>query len=377
MSADLFEPVQLGDLTLNNRMVMAPMTRNRADKNGLVPPIMATYYQQRASAGLIVTESVPVSLEGVGYPFTPGICTESQAASWLRVTDAVHLAGGCIFVQLQHCGRISHPSLLPNNATPVGPSALKPIGHAVTYNGVQDFVTPRAIETTEIPNVVAQFQRGAELAKRAGFDGVEIHGANGYIIDQFLRDGSNCRTDAYGGNVQNRMRLLNQILDAACAVWPARRVGVRLSPENSFNSMSDSDPQAHFGYFIGQLSSRGLAYVHVLEGDMMTKSSALDYRALRSKFLGPYIANNGYDLARAQATLRNGAADLIAFGIPFLANPDLVRRYREHLPLNGADPTTFYGGSEAGYTDYSFYPSEVTPARGGFDERQDNARLHC
>lgn len=355
MSADLFEPFQLGDLKLANRMVMAPMTRNRADENGVVPPMMVTYYQQRASAGLIVTESAPISPEGVGYPFTPGIYTDAQAAGWLRVTNAVHSAGGRVFAQLQHCGRISHPSLLPNNATPVGPSALRATGQAVTYSGMQDFVTPRALEINEFPGIVTQFQRGAEIAKRANFDGVEIHGANGYIIDQFLRDGSNRRTDAYGGSAQNRMRLLNEILDAVCAVWPARRVGLRLTPENSFNSMSDSDPQAHFGYFVEQLSARRLAYVHVLEGDMMTKSSALDYRVLRSLFAGPYIANNGYDLARAQTAVRSRAADLIAFGIPFLANPDLVRRYRESLPLNAADSSTFYGGSETGYTDYPFY----------------------
>jgi N-ethylmaleimide reductase len=355
MPTDLFEPFQLGDLTLANRMVMAPMTRNRAGENGTAPPMMATYYRQRASAGLIVTESTPISPLGVGYPGTPGIHTEAQAASWHGVTDAVHAADGRVFVQLQHCGRISHPSLLPSNATPVAPSALRPAGQAVTYSGMQDFVTPRALETREIPGIVAQFQHVAEMAKRAGFDGVEVHGANGYLIDQFLRDGSNRRTDAYGGNTQNRMRLLNEILDAVCAVWPTRRVGVRLSPENSFNSMADSEPRAHFGYFVEQLSSRGLAYVHVLEGDMMTKARALDYRALRAKFAGPYIANNGYDLARAQTAVRSGAADLIAFGIPFLANPDLVRRYRENLPLNAADPSTFYGGSETGYTDYPFY----------------------
>lgn len=355
MSAELFEPFRLGDLTLANRMVMAPMTRNRADKNGVVPRMMVIYYQQRASAGLVITESTPVSSEGLGYPYTPGIYTDVQVASWLRVTDALHSGGGYVFVQLQHCGRISHPSLLPNNATPVGPSALRPLGQAITYTGMQDFVTPRALRILEIPSIAAQFQHGAGMAKRAGFDGVEVHAGNGYIIDQFLRDGSNRRTDVYGGSVQNRMRLLNETLDAVCSVWPARRVGVRLSPENSFNSMSDSDPQAHFGYFVEQLSSRGLAYVHVLEGDMMTKASALDYRALRSRFAGPYIANNAYDLARAQTAIRSGAADLVAFGTPFLANPDLVRRYRENLPLNKVDSSTFYEGGEAGYTDYPVY----------------------
>lgn len=355
MSVDLFEPFQLGDLTLANRMVMAPMTRNRADENGVVPRMMMTYYQQRASAGLIVTESSPVSPEAVGYPFTPGIYTDAQVASWLRVANAVHSGGGHVFVQLQHCGRISHPSLLPDNTIPVAPTALRPTGQAVTYTGMQDFVTPRALEASEIPRIVSQFQRAAEMAKRAGFDGVEVHGANGYIVDQFLRDGTNHRTDAYGGSVQNRMRLLNEILDAVCAVWPAQCVGVRLTPENSFNSMSDSDPQAHFGYFVAQLSPRGLAYVHVLEGDMMTKTSALDYRTLRAKFAGSYIANNGYDLLRARMAVRSGAADLVAFGIPFLANPDLVHRYRHNLPLNAADPSTFYGGGETGFTDYPFY----------------------
>ncbi|MFC5471001.1 alkene reductase [Cohnella suwonensis] len=335
---------------------MAPMTRNRADANGVVQPMMATYYHQRASAGLIITESVPVSQEAVGYAFTPGIYTDTQVVSWLRVTDAVHSGGGRIFLQLQHCGRISHPSLLPDNATPVAPSALRPEGQAVTYTGMQDFVTPRALETSEIPRIVEQFKRSAEMAKSAGFDGVEVHSGNGYLVDQFLRDGSNRRTDAYGGSVQNRMRLLDEILDAVCAVWPAQRVGVRLTPENRFNSMSDSDPQTHFAYFVEQLSPRGLAYVHVLEGDMMTKNSELDYRTLRSKFTNPYIANNGYDLARAQAAVRNGAADLVAFGTPFLANPDLVRRYREGLPLNEADRVTFYQGGETGYIDYSFYP---------------------
>lgn len=362
MQENLFAPVQLGDLTLANRVVMAPMTRNRADGDGVAQPMMETYYGQRASAGLIVAESAPVSAEGVGYPHTPGLFTDLQAASWLRVTDAVHSAGGRIFAQLQHCGRISHPNLLPEGLIPVAPSALRPAGQAVTYFGMQDFVTPRALETSEMAGIVAQFQDGATMAKRAGFDGVEIHGANGYLIDQFLRDGSNRRTDAYGGTVQNRMRLLNEILDAVCGVWPASRVGVRLTPENSFNSMSDSNPQAHFGYFMGELNQRGLAFVHVLEGDTMSKVSALDYRAMRDRLTAPYIANNGYDLARAQAALRAGNADLIAFGTPFLANPDLVRRFRDNLPLNAADPATFYGGGEAGYVDYPVYRSEYLAA---------------
>ena len=352
MLIDLFEPLQLGDIRLANRMVMAPMTRNRADTNGIPSTAMATYYQQRASAGLIVTESSPISLEGVGYPCTPGIYTDQQVVGWSRVVDSVRSAGGRIFLQLQHCGRISHPSLQPNGAAPVAPSPLRPSGQAVTYSGMQDFVVPRALETGEIRGIVEQFQHAAEMAKRAGFDGVEIHGANGYLIDQFLRDGSNHRSDAYGGVASNRMRLLNEILDAVCGVWPSSRVGVRWSPENSFNSMSDSDPRAHFEFFAVELSRRRLVYIHVLEGDMMTKMSKLDYRGLRSKFGGAYIANNGYHFERAHATILSGSADLIAFGTPFLANPDLVRRYQEKLPLNAPDPATFYGGGETGYTDY-------------------------
>jgi N-ethylmaleimide reductase len=362
LPAKLFEPFQLGDLRLANRMVMAPMTRNRANRDGTITAVMAHYYQQRASAGMIVTESTTVSAEAVGYPSTPAICTDAQAASWLRLTEALHFAGSRVFVQLQHCGRISHPSLLPGHAAPVGPSALRPMWQAVTYDGMQDFVTPRALEPDEIPRIVAQFQHAADMAKAAGFDGVEIHGANGYLIDQFLRDGSNHRTDAHGGSVANRMRFLNQILDSVCSVWPANRVGLRLSPENSFNSMTDSDPQTHFGYFVEQLSQRGLAYIHVLEGDMMTRTTVLDYRAMRAKFCGTYIANNGYDLARAQAAMHSGAADLVAFGVPFLANPDLVRRYRENLPLNAADPSTFYGGGEAGYIDYPVHREEPAAA---------------
>lgn len=381
MPTGLFEPFRLGDLTLPNRMVMAPMTRNRAAESGDATPMMATYYAQRASAGLIIAESTPVSPDGVGYPFTPGIYTDAHVASWLRVTNAVHSAGGRIFVQLLHCGRISHPSLQPGNATPVAPSALRPIGQAVTYTGPRDFVTPRALGTDEIPDVIEQYRVAAVRALRAGFDGIEVHAGNGYLVDQFLRDGSNQRTDGYGGSVENRLRLLAEILDAVGEVWPAHRVGVRLTPENSFNTMSDSDPQGHFEHVFARLSMRGLAYVHVLEGDMMKTPDIeagfthvgatgpgagnrrtpdeLDYRALHRLFAGTYIANNAYDLERAQATLRADAAELVAFGRPFLANPDLVRRYRHQLPLNTADPSTFYVGGENGYIDYpSYLPAE-------------------
>lgn len=355
MTADLFDPIEIADLTLANRMVMAPLTRNRALEGSVPNPLAVTYYRQRASAGLIITEATQVSPEGVGYPATPGIHSEAQVAGWRDIVDAVHGEGGHIFIQLWYCGRISHPSLLPDNATPVAPSALRPAGEAFTYSGPQPFVTPHALETGEIAGIVAQYRHGADMARRAGFDGIEVHAANGYLIDQFLRDGTNRREDAYGGSVGNRMRLLNEILDAVCEVWPAGRVGVRLTPENSFNDMSDSDPQGHFAWFIEQLNPRGLAYLHILEGDMMTKARQVDYLALRERFQGPYMANNGYDKARAQEAIQSGAADLVAFGVPFLANPDLVRRYREDLPLNEADPDTFYGGDEKGYTDYPFH----------------------
>ncbi|VAW73738.1 Fmn oxidoreductase protein [hydrothermal vent metagenome] len=355
MIRKIFESIQLGSLTLSNRMVMAPMTRNRATKEGLVSKMMVTHYQQRASAGLIIAESTPVSNQGVGYPNTPGLFTEEQADSWKSLISAVHTEGGYIFAQLQHCGRISHSSYQPDNTLPVAPSAIKPDGQAVTYSGMLDFETPHILDTQEILHIVEQFRRGAEMAKRAGFDGIEIHGANGYIIDQFLRDGCNQRSDEYGGNLENRMRLLNQILDAVCAVWAVGQVGVRLTPENSFNSMSDSNPQLHFEYYVEQLNTRNLAYVHILEGDMMTKTSTVDYRAIRAKFSGVYIANNGYDLIKAKTAIEKGDASLVAFGVPFLANPDLVYRYRENLSLNEADPATFYGGDEVGYTDYPIY----------------------
>ena len=355
MSAiDLFSPVAVGDLELSNRMVMAPMTRNRAAA-GCVPQDMnATYYKQRASAGLIITEASQVSEEGIGYPATPGIHNEEQVAGWKKITSAVHDQGGKIFIQLWFCGRISHPDLLPDNQTPVAPSAIQPEGEAITFEGMKPFVMPRALETSEMADIVQQYKNAAQMATDAGFDGIEVHAANGYLLDQFLRDGSNVRTDEYGGSLENRMRLLNEVLDAVTEVLPENRVGVRLSPENSFNSMSDSDPKAHFSYFIEQLNRRKLAYLHVLEGDMMTQSRTLDYRSLRDLYDGIYIANCGYDLERGQSSIASGDSDLVAYGVPFLANPDLVKRFQNRLPLNEADQATFYGGDETGYTDYPF-----------------------
>ena len=349
---ELFAPFMLSDMLLGNRIVMAPMTRNRAAPEGVPSPLMAIHYGQRGDAGLVISESAPVSAQGVGYPGTPGIYTEEQAQGWRKVTDAVHAKGGHIFAQLQHCGRISHPSLQVNEEMPVAPSAIKPEGLAVTYGGMQPFVTPRELATAEIPQVADQFKRAAAVAKAAGFDGVEIHAANGYLIDQFLRDGSNQRGDRYGGSPAKRLTFLLEIVAAVSEIWPKGRIGVRFSPENRFNDMRDSDPAAHFGYYAQELSKLHLAYLHVLEGDMSATVPAVDYRELRRRFGGTYIANNGYDKARAMAAIEQGTADLIAFGKPFIANPDLVTRLRRDLPLASSDPATFYGGDERGYTDY-------------------------
>ena len=362
MSDSLFSPFTLGDLNLANRMIMAPMTRNRADDDGIAGPMMAAHYGQRASAGLIISESSPVSSEGVGYPYTPGLFTQQQTSGWLRVVNEVHSAGGHIFAQLQHCGRISHPSHQEGNALPVAPSAIAPQGKSVTKSGMQDYVTPRPLEASDIPNVVMQFKTAAKNALAAGFDGIEVHGANGYLIDQFLRDGSNNRSDAYGGTVEKRMRFLKEVLNAVSDVFPASRIGLRLTPENSFNTMHDSDPQGHFEYIVSSLADWNLAYLHVLEGDMTDKPKQVDYHKLRRLFGGVYIANNGYDKSSAETAIAQGHADLVAFGTPFLANPDLVRRYRDGLPLNGVDHSTFYGGDETGYIDYPAAKLEFSSA---------------
>lgn len=342
------EPFQLGPTRLKNRMVMAPMTRNRADERDSPHAMNAQYYAQRAGAGLIITEGSQVSPQGKGYPRTPGIYSDEQVAGWRRITDAVHAKGGKIFLQLWHVGRISHSSFQPQGALPVAPSAIKPNGTLFTETGPQPFVTPRALDAEEIPGIVAQFREGARNAKEAGFDGVEIHGANGYLIDQFLRDGANRRTDAYGGSIENRLRFPLEVVDAVSEVWGSNRVGIRLSPVNPFNSMSDSDPQKTFGLAAETLSTRKLAYLHVVEsGD-----SNFDWAAFRRRYKGTYIANGGYNAARAIASLESGHADLVSFAVLFLANPDLVERFRQSAPLNTPDRATFYGGDQRGYTDY-------------------------
>ena len=356
MSLNLFSPAKLGSINLSNRIVMAPLTRNRAGEAGVPQAINATYYEQRATAGLVVTEATPISEMAHGYPLLPGIYTDAQVAGWKKITDAVHAKGGKIVIQLWHVGRISHPSLLPDNALPVAPSAIKPAGQAFTYEGLVDYVEPRALDVSELPGIVADYVHAAKCALAAGFDGVEVHAANGYLLDQFLRDGTNKRTDNYGGSFENRARLLMEVTKAVVAVAGADKVGVRLSPVNPFNDMKDSNPQALFNYVTESLSQFGLAYLHVVEGGIHGggESEPFDFEAMRKLFKGGYIANLAYDKARGNAAIASGHADAIAYGVPFIANPDLVERFRVDAPLNAADSSTFYGGSEKGYTDYPF-----------------------
>jgi N-ethylmaleimide reductase len=346
----LFSPVQVGPYTLRNRMVMAPMTRNRAGAGNVPSDLAVTYYAQRASAGLIITEGTQVSPQGVGYPGTPGIHDAPQVAGWRRVTDAVHARGGRIFAQLWHVGRISHPLLQPGGAPPVAPSAIAAEGQTFTPEGPKPFGVPRALEISEIPGVVEQLAHGARQALASGFDGVELHGANGYLIDQFLRDGSNHRMDAYGGPIASRARFLLEVTEAVTGIWGADRVGVRLSPTGSFNSMSDSDPAATFGHAARELDRFGLAYLHVTEAIGSTPSPVAP--VMRSLFRGPFMLNGGYTQETANAALAKGEADLISFGVLFLSNPDLVERFAEGAPLNTPDRETFYSGGEKGYIDY-------------------------
>lgn len=344
---DLFTPIRLGPIELSNRFVMAPMTRNRAGAGDVPTALNAEYYAQRASAGLIITEASQVSPQGKGYPGTPGIYSREQVQGWTRVTDAVHAHGGNIFLQLWHVGRISHPVLQENGATPVAPSAIRPAGETLTGKGMEAFVTPRALETAEIPGIVEAYRKGAENALAAGFDGVEIHAANGYLIDQFLRDGSNRRTDQYGGTLENRSRFLLEVTEAVAGAIGADRVGVRFSPTSGFNDMRDSSPQSTFEYAAAQLARFGLAYLHAVDS-----GEPFDYAALRKAFGGRFIINGGYTKQRANQVLAENQADLVSFGSLFLANPDLPARFARNAPLNEPDRSTFYGGSEKGYIDY-------------------------
>jgi N-ethylmaleimide reductase len=351
-SQPLFTPFQLGALKLPHRIVMAPMTRNRAAEGQVPTALMAEYYAQRASAALLITEATQASLQGYGYPNTPGIHTDAQQEGWRRVTDAVHARGGRIFLQMWHVGRISHPVMQPGGALPVAPSAIAATGELFTTQGPKTFVTPRALEAHEIPGIVREFAEGARRAKAAGFDGVEVHGANGYLIDQFLRDGSNHRTDAYGGSVEKRARFLLEVTEAIAGVLGADRVGVRLSPTNPFNSMSDSDPARTFGYAAGELNKLGLAYLHVMEPMVAAPGAPRLLPLLRERFQGPLMTNGGYTPEGANAVIQERLADLVSFGAPFLANPDLPERFARKAALNTPDRNTFYGGDARGYTDY-------------------------
>ncbi|MCK4951633.1 MAG: alkene reductase [Gammaproteobacteria bacterium] len=349
---DLFTPLELGPLQLANRIVLAPLTRNRAGEGNVPQAINVEYYRQRASGGLLISEASQISPQGVGYPSTPGIHSDAQVAGWKKITDAVHAEGGRIFLQLWHVGRISHPSLQPDGELPVAPSAIEPAGETATYEGMQAFVTPRALEINEISPIVSQYRQAAHNANAAGFDGVEIHAANGYLIDQFLRDGTNYRTDEYGGSLKNRVRFLIEIVKAVTAELGSERVGVRLSPENGFNDIKDGQPQETFNFIVERLNEFKLAYLHVVEGDMVTGERNLDYNQFRSAFQGIYIANNRYDFERATEALKTDAADLVSFGQLYIANPDLPERFAKGAKLNVPDPDTFYGGGEHGYTDY-------------------------
>jgi N-ethylmaleimide reductase len=352
---DLFAPLKLGPLVLPNRVVMAPMTRNRAGAGNAPTALNAAYYAQRASAGLIITEATQISPQGLGYPHTPGIHSAEQVAGWNAVTQAVHEAGGRIFLQLWHVGRISHPALQPGGARPVAPSAIAPAGQAWTLDGMKPYVVPHALTQGEIAGIVADYRRAAAQARQAGFDGVELHGANGYLVDQFLRDKSNQRTDRYGGSALNRARFLIEAAQALVAEWGAARVGVRLSPTNPFNDMGDSDPATTFATAVRELAHLDIGYLHIVEPNDTDPVGAGERPGLsffRRLWRGPLMANKGYDLARANAVLHEGKADLVSFATLYLANPDLPERLRRGGPFNAADRKTFYGGGAAGYTDY-------------------------
>ena len=351
--SDLFSPIKLGSLTLPNRVFMAPMTRNRAPDN-IANAMMAEYYRQRASGGLLITEGSQISEQAVGYPATPGIYSDAQVTGWRQVTDAVHEAGGHIYLQLWHCGRVSHPDFHGGEPA-VSASAIRPAGEAFTFEGLKPFETPRELSLSEIADVIKDYRRGAANSIAAGFDGVEIHGANGYLLDQFLRDGSNQRSDAYGGSLENRTRLILEVTEAVCAEVGADRVGIRLSPLQPFNDIKDSDPETTFSYLVEKLNAFGLAYLHITAMGSEAPGAAgpaFDLGKLRKLWNGVYITNAGFDRARGNAAIASGEADAVAFGVPFLANPDLVARLKADAEFNAPDMDTFYGGDEHGYTDY-------------------------
>ncbi|WP_333797155.1 alkene reductase [Rheinheimera sp.] len=343
----LFAPLQLGSLTLKNRIVMAPLTRCRASEGRVPNALMADYYRQRASAGLILSEATSVTPMGVGYPDTPGIWSDEQVQGWKLVTDAVHQQGGLIFLQLWHVGRVSDPYYL-NGELPVAPSAVKPAGHVSLLRPMKDFETPRALTLDEINEVIAAYRQGAINAKAAGFDGVHVHGANGYLLDQFLQDSTNLRTDEYGGSLENRARLLLEVTDACIEVWGKDRVAVHLAPRMDAHDMKDSQPADTFGYVARELGKRQIAFISTREhaaDDSLTPM-------LKQQFGGVVIANEGFNKAQAHAWLAEGKADAVAFGVPFIANPDLPARLQQDAPLNPPRKELFYAKGAEGYTDY-------------------------
>ena len=358
----LFQPMKVGALTLRNRVVMAPLTRSRSGDDGVPPDYAATYYAQRATAGLIVSEATNISPQARGYAYTPGIWSPAQVAAWRRVTTAVHAQGGRMVLQLWHTGRISHPSL-HGGALPVAPSAIRPAGQAFTNEGLQDHVTPRALDTQELPGIVADYRHAARCAKDAGFDGVEVHSANNYLLEQFIRDSTNQRTDGYGGSLENRLRFPLEVVAAVTEVWGGDRVGIRISPGTTQPGETplDGDPMGTYGAYLDALARFGLMYVHDIEGvtQMSRDANGIDYPALRRRFAGAYLANNNYDGALADKTLRDGAADLISFGRPFIANPDLVERLRTGAPLADAPKQYWYGGDATGYSDWPGMQGQV------------------
>lgn len=363
--ATLFDSLKVGDITLPNRIVMAPLTRMRSQQPGNIPTALnAEYYAQRAGAGLIISEATQISQQGQGYPATPGIYSPEQVAGWKLVTEAVHKAGGRIVLQLWHVGRISHASLQPGGALPVAPSAI-PANNSGTYTAdwkETPILMPRALETSEIAGIVADYKKAAENAKAAGFDGVEVHAANGYLVDQFLQDGSNKRTDRYGGSIENRARFLMEVVDAVVQVWGKGRVGVRLSPYGTFNDMNDSDPAALFTYVIKQLSNRQIAFIDLIEprssaagmqdSNLTDRPNTADL--FRKCFSGTLISAGGYNPPMAKEAVAAGKVDAVAFGRFYISNPDLALRIEKNATLNKYDRSTFYGGAEKGYTDYPF-----------------------
>jgi N-ethylmaleimide reductase len=353
----IFDSTRLGDFEVKNRIFMAPLTRNRAKDDGVHSDIAIEYYRQRATAGLIISEATQISAEGKGYIKTPGIYTEEQTEKWKEIVDAVHKEGGKIFMQLWHVGRISHTSLQPEGQKPLAPSAVRADTQTYTDDGYTETSEPKAMSEEDIKRTIDDYHHAAQCAKEAGFDGVEIHAANGYLIDQFLRDKTNKREDDYGGDIKNRARFLTEVLESVLDVWPAGRVGIRLSPTGTFNDIDDSDPESLFSHVIDILNEHGIAYLHMVErfpGLGADNEDLAILKKLREQWNGFYIANGDYDVLKAKTAFQSGYADAITFGRPYIANPDLPERMQKGAPLNEPDEDTFYGGGEKGYTDYPF-----------------------